>query len=105
MREIIIILCLTLSGCSALSMLTGGGGVPSLGVEATLGDKEESVVGNIGDNQTISTESFSGGVTTNNVEEVPLIFMVLLILGWVMPTPTEMVRSTKNFTLRLFGRG
>lgn len=94
---------LTLTGCSALSML-GGGGVPSLGVEATLGDKEESIVGSIGDTQQLSVERLTGGVVTNNVEQVPLHFMILMILGWLMPTPTEIFKSTKDFILKLFGR-
>ena len=94
---------LTLTGCSTLGML-GGGGVPSLGVEATLGDKEESIVGSIGDTQQLSVERLTGGVVTNNVEQVPLHFMILMILGWLMPTPTEIFKSTKDFILKLFGR-
>jgi hypothetical protein len=69
-----------------------------------MGDKEEAIVGNIGDTQQMSVQSLSGGVTTNNTQEVPIEFMLLLILGWLMPTPTEIFRGSKNFILTLFGR-
>lgn len=99
---IIFIFLFSLTSCASLPFM--GGGVPSLGVEATMGDKEEAVVGNIGDTQNMSVQSLSGGVTTNNTQEIPIEFMLLLILGWLMPTPTEIFRGTKNFVLTLFGR-
>ena len=50
-------------------------------------------------------------VETGKVENLDIIntnippwVMLLLILGWLLPTPTEMVRGFMNFILTLFGR-
>ena len=96
----------TATGCAALSslsMLTGGG-TPTLGVEATLGDKEESVVGQLGSSQDIAVESLSGGITTNNTQDIPMEYMLLMILGWILPSPMEIVKGTTGFIKSLFGR-
>jgi len=94
---------ITFSGCSSLPFI--GGGVPSLGVEATLGDKQESVVGSIGDSQQLSVDSVSGGITTNNTQEVPIEFMLLMVLGWLLPSPNEIWKGFKGFIQILRGKG
>tara|TARA_R100000030_G_scaffold53165_3_gene39950 strand:- start:521 stop:859 length:339 start_codon:yes stop_codon:yes gene_type:complete len=50
-------------------------------------------------------------VETGKVENLDIIntnippwVMLLLILGWLLPTPTEIARGFMNFVLRLFGR-
>jgi hypothetical protein len=50
-------------------------------------------------------------VETGKVENLDIIntnippwVMLLLILGWLLPTPTEIARGFINFVLRLFGR-
>ena len=35
---------------------------------------------------------------------IPPWVMLLLILGWLLPTPTEIARGFMNFVLTLFGR-
>jgi len=35
---------------------------------------------------------------------IPPWVMLLLILGWLLPTPTEIARGFINFVLTLFGR-
>lgn len=66
---------------------------PTLGVEATLGNKEESLVGQVGDKQVLSTESVTGGINTSNItkniQEVPIEFMLLMVLGWLLPSPKD----------------
>ena len=96
----------TLVGCSALSSLSmlAGGGTPTLGIEATLGDKEEAVVGQLGSSQEIAVESVTGGITTNNTQDIPMEYMLLMILGWVLPSPMEIVKNTGSFIKSLFGR-
>ena len=93
----------SVSGCSALSMLAP---TPTLGVEATLGNKEENLVGQVGDKQVLSTESVTGGVNTSNVtkniQEVPMEFMLLMVLGWLLPSPSEIYREIKSGVVCFF---
>jgi hypothetical protein len=79
--------------------MLGGGDGPSLEVDTTVGDKEEAVVGSIG-SQEIEAESITGGVNTTNVEEVPLVFMLLMILGWLMPSPSSIYTEIKSWFKR-----
>jgi hypothetical protein len=39
-----------------------------------------------------------------NIQNIPPWVMILLLLGWLLPTPTEMGRGMLNFVLLLFGR-
>jgi hypothetical protein len=72
---------------------------PSLGVETTLGDKNQSVVGEVGDR--VDAKEIRGGINTTNIEEAPLELLVLLVLGWLLPSPNEMWRGF----MKLFRRG
>ena len=43
--------------------------------------------------------------TITNIENGPDVFwQVLLILGWMAPSPQEIFRAIANFILKLFGR-
>lgn len=112
----IILLCLTLTSCSALqatanvakSML---GEQPTLSVDTQIGDKAS----NIGQttNNKISADKNEGIITvasdsssnskrfekadTVNIQEGPnLIYMILLVLGWLLPTPLGMYRAVRS---------
>jgi hypothetical protein len=99
MKQIILPLVLSfILGCSALggaglvsSALSGGGG-PSLEVDATLGDKEEVIHTEVGTK--VDNKKQEATVINNTVEEFdPTVLLVLVgiaILGWVLPTPTEL---------------
>ena len=89
---IAIVFTLLLSSCSLIP------NPPSLGVETTLGDKNQSVVGEVGDR--VDAKEIRGGINTTNIEEAPLELIVLLILGWLLPSPSEMWRGL----MRLLGR-
>lgn len=72
-------------GCSGLGTVTNML-KPSKGVEVNtelvVGDKEESNEVRVGDNQ-------QAGVI-ENIQQAPLHLILLMILGWVMPSPLEM---------------
>ena len=74
-----LVLCLFLSGCglSSLGLLTGGGGGPTVNSNAQIGKENTNI---------------------------PPWVIILLILGWLLPTPTEMGRGILNFVLILFKR-
>ncbi len=103
MKVLVLLLSLTLASCSALDvagMLFDSGGGPSLEVDTTIGDKEEAVVGRVGDTSEIVSESITGGVNTTNVEEMPPWVVLLLILGWLLPDPKVMYNEIKSWFRR-----
>ena len=102
-----LIVILTLSGlliaCSPMDFIKpmlGGGDGPSLEVETVVGDKDEAVVGQVGDSSSISTESLTGGVNTTYIEDIPPWVIMLLILGWLLPSHTEIYREIKSWFKR-----
>jgi len=110
-----LVLCLFLSGCglSSLGLLTGGGGGPTVNSNAQIGKEnrqtgvsfeEEITAGR--DVVTTSKEVETGSVDSLNIlnTNVPPWVIILLILGWLLPTPTEMGRGIFNFVLILFKR-
>ena len=113
-----LILALFLSGCglNPLSLLGGSDG-PTVNSNAQIGkENRQSVV------SVEQTEEVTAGrdvvqteivkeVETGTVENlditntnIPPWVILLLILGWLLPTPTEIGRSITDFILRLFGR-
>lgn len=106
MKVLALILVLLLSGCGGpLSFLTGGG--PNLAANVQAGkENTQQVVGN----QT-STEAGRDivqqdtPVIADTIEEVtiqqtPLWMVLLLILGWLLPSPNEISRSIRGLFKR-----
>jgi hypothetical protein len=60
--------------------LMGGGG-PSLELETVVGDKNQEA--QLGDRAEV----------INNNQEVPMEFMLLMCLGWLLPSPVEIWRG------------
>ena len=101
MKVLVLILLGVLTACSPLDLIKGAiGGGPSLEVDTTIGDKEESVVGNIGDSSEIEAESITGGINTTYVEDIPPWAIIIMLLGWMFPSPTEMYREIKSWFSR-----
>ena len=113
-----LILVLFLSGCGLSTLLPlGGSGGPTVNSNAQIGKEnkqavvtyEEETVTNAG-RDVITTEVIKE-VEAGPVEKllisnqnIPPWVMLLLILGWLLPTPTEIGRGIINFILALFGR-
>jgi hypothetical protein len=103
MRLVALALVLFLSACGGnpLSLLTGGG--PNVASNAQVGkENTQQVVAN----QT-KTEAGrdvvqqSSPVVAENIKEVtiqqtPMWMLVLLVLGWLMPSPNEIARSIRG---------
>lgn len=95
-------------GGGPLSLLTGGGPNVAANVQAgqtntqTLGTtelKENRVVKSTAD--TIKQSSDKNNISTEKVDnltvnQTPLWIIVLLVLGWLLPSPQEMGRSIKK---------
>ena len=98
---IIALSLLLLSSCSSftpMGIATKLIGAPSGGleVEANIGstiEKEEAVVALKGEETTIKAERIEGGINKTTIQEVPMEFMVLMLLGWMLPSPGEMWRG------------
>jgi len=107
MRMLALTLSLLLAGCggSPLSLLTGGG--PRIAANTQAGKENiQQVVAN----QT-KTEAGrdviqqSSPVVAENIKEVtiqqtPLWMMLLLILGWLLPSPNEISRFIRGLFKR-----
>ena len=103
MRLILIAyLCVILTSCAALDVakkLIGGGG-SGVTVDAQVGDKDQSV--QLGDSSGPRDINVKGKGTVHVTSEVvnngpsPLLYL-LLIGGWILPTPVSMWRSIRAY--------
>ena len=113
-----LLLCLLLSGCGIMSLLPfGGSSGPTVNSNAQIGAENRQAVMSVEQTEevtagrdVIQTEVIKE-VETGKVENLDIIntnippwVMLLLILGWLLPTPTEIGRGIMNFILTLFGR-
>ena len=121
MRWLVLFLFLSGCGLSTLSGLMSGGGGSGTNVNsnAQIGKEnrqtgvsfEEETTTNAG-RDVIQTEILKENpVNTGMVEDlliknqnIPPWVMLLIILGWLLPTPTEIFRSVRDFFLDFFGR-
>lgn len=112
----VVVVLLTLAGCSnlnPLSLLTGGG--PNVAANTQLGQENEQTVGvrtsneqtivrpnarditQVADETVVKTDKIEGDVT---VESVPPWVMLLLIIGWLAPSPNEIGRWVRSLFIR-----
>jgi len=113
-----VILTLFLSGCGLSTLMSlGGSGGPTVNSNAQIGKENKQAVVTY-EEETV-TSAGRDVITTEVIKEVeagpvekllisnqniPPWVMLLLILGWLLPTPTEIGRGIINFILALFGR-
>ena len=113
-----LILTLFLSGCGLSTLMSlGGSGGPTVNSNAQIGKENKQAVVTY-EEETV-TSAGRDVITTEVIKEVeagpvekllisnqniPPWVMLLLILGWLLPTPTEIGRGIMNFILALFGR-
>jgi len=103
---LILVALLALTACGGpLSLLTGGG--PNVAANVQAGkENTQQLVGN-----QINTEAGrdivqqTSPITSDNIEEVtiqqtPLWMMLLLILGWLLPSPNEISRFIRGLFKR-----
>ena len=106
-----LVLCLFLSGCglSSLGLLTGGGGGPTVNSNAQIGKENRQTGLSFEEEITAGRDVVSKEIETGSVDSLKILntnippwVMLLLILGWLLPTPTEIGRGLLNFILTLF---
>ena len=107
-------LVLLLSGCGLTSLLPfGGSGGPTVNSNAQIGAENRQAAVSVEQTTSAGRDIIqtTKEVETGTVENlditntnIPPWVILLLILGWLLPTPTEIGRSITDFVLRLFGR-
>lgn len=111
-----VILTLFLSGCGLSTLMSlGGSDGPTVNSNAQIGAENRQAVMSVEQTEEITAgrdvvttevlkEIETGMVGKLNIQNIPPWVMILLLLGWLLPTPTEMGRGMFNFVLLLFGR-
>ena len=107
-----LVLTLLLSSCGLTSLIPfGGSGGPTVNSNAQIGKENRQSVVSAEQTTTAGRDIVTKEVETGTVENlditntnIPPWVILLLILGWLLPTPTEIGRSITDFILRLFGR-
>lgn len=94
-KVLLLVLCLGIGGCTALqtAMSLAQPATNGINAELTVGDKTEEIVTEVGrtdNNQKADT-------IENHIDNIPMTVLVLLILGWVLPSPNEIWRGFKDF--------
>ena len=120
-RTLLTILLITLiSSCSQIpSFLLGGGGGPNVAANVQAGKTNSQTVGTTNNSeQEVVVESLTGDlkqsndtnkVSTDTVEnininEIPPWVLILLVLGWLAPSPQEMGRGVIVLIAALRGK-
>ena len=116
MRWLILVLFLSGCGLSTLGLLGGSDG-PTVNSNAQIGAENRQSVMSIEQTEEVTAgrdvvqTEVTKEVETGQVENlditntnIPPWVMLLLILGWLLPTPTEIAKGFMNFVLTLFGR-
>jgi hypothetical protein len=112
MRWLVLVLFLSGCGLNPLSLLGGSDG-PTVNSNAQIGKENRQSVVSVEQTTSAGRDivQTTKEVETGTVENLDIIntnippwVILLLILGWLLPTPTEIARSCTDFVLRLFGR-
>ena len=95
----------SLSGCGAspLSLLTGGG--PNVAANTQIGKENNQTVGVVSNTRPqlrveAPVDTVVQDISTTKNTEVDPLMLLLLILGWLAPSPSEIGRSFINLFKR-----
>jgi len=108
-----LVLALLLSSCGLTSLLPTGG--TNVAANTQLGKEnkqavvtyEEEETNNAGRDIVTETKEVEAGPVEKlmiNNQNIPPWVIMLLLLGWLLPTPTQIGQSIANFVLALFRR-
>jgi len=98
----ILLICgiIGLQGCSALKLLRGGSGV-NANAQVGKENTQQAVVNQEntkieGENVNVQQKETDTSISTKNVEQlvqnntnVPIWYLLLLVVGWLLPSPQE----------------
>ena len=103
-------LCVALVGCGGLPLGMLGGG-PNVAANTQIGRENRQAVlsTELGDSagRDIVTKEVEAGpvesLTVNN-QDIPPWVLLLALIGWLLPTPTQMGNAIGEAVMKLFGR-
>lgn len=117
MRWLVLILLLSSCGLTGLPFFSGGGGGPTVNSNAQIGKENRQAVVTYEKEETTSagrdiiTTEVLKEVETGPVESlditntnIPPWVILVLLLGWVLPTPTQIGRALYNLVSAPFRR-
>lgn len=108
----LLVAVLAVSGCSSLSPASAIVGAltdkPTLGIDTQVGERNQTLGTNSNDKIEVSDSAGPVTVTSNKIkqsfekaekvviqEDVPLWVWMLCIIGWMLPSPSEIYREIK----------
>jgi hypothetical protein len=107
MRVLLLVALLALSGCGKgpLSLLTGGGPNVAANVQAGKENTQQAVAVQQKTEAGRDVIQQTSPVVAENIQEVtiqqtPLWMLILLILGWLLPSPNEIARGIRGLFKR-----
>ena len=107
MKPLVLILIFTLSACgvSPLNLLTGGGPNVAANVQAgkentqqAVGQQTRTDAGRDVVQQT--SPVIAEQIKEVNIQQTPFWMLILLVLGWLLPSPNEIARGIKGLFRR-----
>ena len=102
MKALALLLLIILAGCGGpLSLLTGGGPNVAANVQAGKENVQQAVVKQdhieAGRDVVQQTSSVvADKVDRVNIQQTPVWMILLLILGWLLPSPNEIARGIRG---------
>lgn len=93
---IFTISCTSLTPAGIASKALGLGSDGGVEVSANVGKEikdEDSIAKVTGEATEIKADKISGGINKTTIQEVPLEFMLLMVLGWLLPSPGSIWRG------------
>jgi hypothetical protein len=108
MRVLLLVALLALSGCGGggpLSLLTGGGPNVAANVQAGKENTQQAVAVQQKTEAGRDVIQQTSPVVAENIKEVniqqtPMWMLILLILGWLLPSPNEIARWIRGLFKR-----
>jgi hypothetical protein len=113
----LILLLLSSCGLTSLPFFGGGGGGPTVNSNAQVGKENKQAVVTYEEEQSnnagrdVITTEILKEIETGTVEDfsitntnIPVWVMLLLILGWLLPTPTQIGQGLYNLVSLPFRR-
>lgn len=104
LKLVLFCFILMLAGCSSLGLVadvvgavaggTNSGTQVDVDSEIVFGDSDKSTAVQLGSN------SSQTATVINNITSVPAYVIVLLVLGWIMPTPADILAGIGNLFRR-----
>ena len=77
----------TTSACSVWDLVKPSNGIEA-SAEVVVGDKNQALNAEVS-----GTKNTAEQISIQNIEEVPLSFMILAMLGWLLPSPGAIWRG------------